>query len=385
MRTFVLGLAATASPTYLNFVFIDYKGGAGFETLASLPHAVGLLTNLSPELTERALTCLQAELNYRLECFRKADEPVADLHEFWRVSKQPLPRLVVVIDEFAELAGALSEGEFMDSIIRIGRIGRAVGVHLVLATQRPAGVVTKDLKANTNYSIALRVRDQSDSVDVIDVPDAASIPPKNSGGLAYLRVGGELGPPPTMFQTAFSGFPVVEASLRHVTASSFIFGPQPSLSVPEPSSGDGQMRSKTELECLVGAMELAFANTGLSVPRRPWTDPLPTSLPLDDVSGLEDQINQEIVHFALANDLVNQVHGLLDGTSTLAICFFTESWVAERRQHLPLSLSRWTGCIRADPQTCMYWTLVLENSLIFPAFVRSAESSQRGTTRGNIV
>ena len=320
LRTLVLGLAATTGPNYLNFVFIDYKGGAGFEALANLPHSVGLLTNLSDggrdpgkgrELTERALQCLQAELDYRMTCFREAAEPVAELHEFWRVSDIPLPRLVVVIDEFAELAGALADGEFMQAIIRIGRLGRAVGIHLVLATQRPTGVVTQDLKANTNYSIALRVRDQSDSLDVIDVPDAAAIPAKNSGGRAYLRVGGNLGPPPTLFQSAFSGFPVSALVSQRVTVAPFVFGPRMQGDATAPPSADcDPSDSATELESLVAAMKEAFAATGAPAPRRPWADPLPTSISLEDISAMQtsgDSLPQ-VIGFALGDDLALQAH-----------------------------------------------------------------------------
>ena len=311
LRSIVLGLAVTASPKYLNFAFIDYKGGAGFETLSRLPHCVGLSTNLSPLMTVRVLDCLQSEIKYRQRCFSQASKSVDQIHEFWQVSSIPMPRLVVVIDEFAELVDALDDGVFMDTIISIGRVGRSVGIHLVLATQRPAGVVKQELKANTNFSVALRVRDRSDSEGIIDAPEAATIPPKSAVGRAYLRVGGKDGPPPVIFQSAFSGYSTSEEKAQVVTVEPFVFGPTP-VNRGAQASGRSNPNEASELDRIVRAMSEAFAMTGDAPPRHPWLDPLASSLDVAEINASESIVQPgaagrpEMIPFAVADDTTHQ-------------------------------------------------------------------------------
>ena len=176
LQTLVTSLAVANRPDELSFVLVDYKGGAAFRGCADLPHTAGLVTDLDEHLAERALTCLGAELTRRervlaaagckdldeYHCARRADPSLA-----------PVARLVVVIDEFRLLAEELPS--FVTGLVRVAAVGRSLGVHLVLATQRPAGIVGADIKANVNLRIALRVRDRADSDDVVDAPDAAGI------------------------------------------------------------------------------------------------------------------------------------------------------------------------------------------------------------------
>ena len=174
LRSMVAGLALSADPAHLAFVLIDYKGGAAFDRCAEMPHVAGMVTDLDDRLAERALVCLEAELRHREERLRAAG--AEDLAAFrartGHAGGDPLPRLVVVVDEFATLAAELPE--FLRSLVGIAQRGRSLGVHMVLATQRPAGVVTDDIRANTTCRIALRVTDRHDSNDVIDSPDAAA-------------------------------------------------------------------------------------------------------------------------------------------------------------------------------------------------------------------
>ncbi|MDQ3351404.1 MAG: FtsK/SpoIIIE domain-containing protein, partial [Actinomycetota bacterium] len=159
LRTLVVGLAARYEPARLNFVLVDYKGGSTFDACALLPHTVGMVTDLDDQLAERALQSLRAELRWREAELRARG--VADLvddpcrHGDGDDDRQPIARLVVVIDEFAALAAELPG--FLTSLVAIAQRGRSLGVHLVLATQRPAGVVSDDIRANTNLRIALRL------------------------------------------------------------------------------------------------------------------------------------------------------------------------------------------------------------------------------------
>ncbi|GMA18573.1 hypothetical protein GCM10025862_05940 [Arsenicicoccus piscis] len=197
LRTLVSGLALYHGPDDLSFVLVDYKGGSAFAECAQLPHCQGLVTDLDPALAERALASLTAELRRRERLL--AAVGAEDLAAYRRTGQQsvnPLPRLLVVVDEFRMLATDLPE--FVPGLLKIATVGRSLGVHLVLATQRPAGVVTPDIKANVSARIALRVADVPDSVDVLDVPDAARLP-NRAPGRAYFRRGVER---PQPFQVA---------------------------------------------------------------------------------------------------------------------------------------------------------------------------------------
>ena len=198
LQTLIASLAAANRPDAMNFVLIDYKGGSAFKDCARLPHTVGMVSDLDGHLTERALASLAAELKRREEILLAAG--AKDIEDYWEATSrargrfspapasaaEPLPRLMLVIDEFASLVAELPD--FVAGLVGIAQRGRSLGVHLVLATQRPAGVVSADIRANTNLRIALRVTDAAESLDVIDVPDAARIA-RSTPGRCYVRSG----------------------------------------------------------------------------------------------------------------------------------------------------------------------------------------------------
>ncbi|HEX2381270.1 MAG TPA: FtsK/SpoIIIE domain-containing protein [Acidimicrobiales bacterium] len=247
LRTLVVGLAARHTPDEMVFVLIDYKGGSAFDDCALLPHCVGLVTDLDEQLGERALRSLEAELR-----FRERDR---------RDDTTKLPRLVVVIDEFATLATELPD--FLGALVGIAQRGRSLGMHLVLATQRPSGVVNANIKANANLRIALRVQDATDSIDVIDSPEAASIS-RDTPGRAYIRRGsGDV----VLVQTATASLPAA------IERAPVTVRPFPSTDTMD--SVDGP----TELAVLVEALR-AWRGP---LPRRPWLPMLPPSIDLGDI------------------------------------------------------------------------------------------------------
>jgi S-DNA-T family DNA segregation ATPase FtsK/SpoIIIE len=189
LRTVVASLALELGPDEVTFLLVDYKGGAAFDACASLPHVVGLVTDLDDRLAVLALRAVEGEVRRRERLLRAAGS--ADLRAYRRARGRgaplpPLPRLVVVVDELATLATELPK--FLDALLDVAQRGRALGLHLLLATQRPRGVVGANIRTNTNLRIALRVQDASDSLDVIDSEAAAGIPP-DLRGRAYLRAG----------------------------------------------------------------------------------------------------------------------------------------------------------------------------------------------------
>ena len=280
LRTLVASLAASVDPDHLTFVLVDFKGGSAFDECAKLPHTVGMVTDLDESLAERALRCLEAELKYRERALR--DAAAVDLPDYLRNAKgsEPLPRLIVIIDEFATLKAELPD--FIDALVGVAQRGRSLGVHMLLATQRPQGAINDNIKANTNLRIALRVQEPSDSRDVIDVPDAAAIP-RTAPGRAYVR----LGPNEVVaIQSALSTGARNEATQAHVDVARFVYGPAPRHELPPADAApdpaalvDGS--PETDLGVLVSTIRDAFARTGRPLPRRPWPDPLPGEVDLD--------------------------------------------------------------------------------------------------------
>ena len=198
LQSWVLGMASAHSPQRVTFLFVDYKGGSAFAECLSLPHAVGLVTDLSPHLVQRALTSLNAELRYREHILNR--KRAKDLLEMERQNDPDTPpSLVIVVDEFAALVQEVPE--FVDGMVNVAQRGRSLGLHLILATQRPAGVIKDNLRANTNLRVALRMADDDDSRDVVGTTAAAGFDPELPGR-ALVRTGpGRL----TLFQSAYAG------------------------------------------------------------------------------------------------------------------------------------------------------------------------------------
>lgn len=264
LQTLIASLAVGSGPEQLTLLLVDYKGGAAFQSCAALPHVGAVLTDLDPQNARRALASFRSELRRRERLLRQAD--VSDIAEYTTLALPPMPRLVVIIDEFRVLAEELPE--FVTGLIRIATVGRSLGVHLVLATQRPAGVVSPDIAANTNLRIALRVRDAADSRDLIADPAAAELP--NVPGRALLRIGAAA---PVPFQTARVG----GTEPREVTAAA------PVVRLIRPTGGvqaaaETAPQSASDLERIVTAAKDAASMLGLGPAQAPWLPELPSDL-----------------------------------------------------------------------------------------------------------
>ncbi|HUA50099.1 MAG TPA: FtsK/SpoIIIE domain-containing protein [Solirubrobacteraceae bacterium] len=275
LRSLVAALASGHAPDRLNFVLIDYKGGSAFAQCAQLPHTVGVVTDLDEQLGERALQSLEAELRYRERMMREHE--VGDLIEYGKLIAEgrakPLPRLLVIIDEFATLAAELPE--FIASLVGIAQRGRSLGVHLLLATQRPSGAVSENIRANTNIRICLRVNTTQESTDVIDSPAAAHIG-RSQPGRAQVRLGpSELVPIQTaLVSTVSASGPGGALELRP-----FAFPESQQPGVGDERFGvEAPPAQPSQLELVVEAAREAFADH--APPRRPWLPPLPTAIEL---------------------------------------------------------------------------------------------------------
>ena len=197
--TYILSLAINFSPEEVQFVLIDYKGGglAGAfenrETGVKLPHLIGTITNLDVTEINRSLLSIQSELKRRQAAFNKArdklNESTMDIYKYQKYYRagaldEPISHLLLISDEFAELKS--QQPDFMDELISTARIGRSLGVHLILATQKPGGVVNDQIWSNSKFRVCLKVQDAGDSKEMIRRPDAAGL---KQAGRFYLQVG----------------------------------------------------------------------------------------------------------------------------------------------------------------------------------------------------
>lgn len=278
LRTLVASMALNDPPERTTFLFLDFKGGSGLEPLAGLPHCVGLLTDLGKHDVNRALVSLRGETKRREELLAAAGVPHIALYQQKAPSGfPPLPYLVLIIDEFRmlvdEAPGALHE------LMRVATIGRSLGIHLVMATQRPQGALTADIRANVTSSIALRVQSDAESLDIINTRDASCIP-VDAPGRAYLA---RASSSPEEFQTAslaVSAKAMVDGELQEGTRHPVQTAAHALRHGHDAETADtGQaVLSDGGAEWVVSIATEAWSRTGRPFPRRPVAAPLPTTI-----------------------------------------------------------------------------------------------------------
>ncbi|WP_436789581.1 FtsK/SpoIIIE domain-containing protein [Yinghuangia sp. YIM S10712] len=293
LQTIVASLAIANRPDEMTFALVDFKGGAAFKDCARLPHTVGMVTDLEARLVERALESLAAELRRREHILADADTKDLEDYQVARRTNpelRPLPRLLIVIDEFAEMVTQM--GDYVAALVNIARRGRSLGIHLILATQRPSGAVSPEIRANTNLRIALRVTDSAESADVIDAPDAGRIA-KSTPGRAYVRLGAASLLP---FQSARvggrrPGAPTVGAALP---APRVVELPWSALGSPLPPPPRGPQTDNddllTDLSVLVDAIRDANDRLGIPPQHSPWAPPLPDILTLAELASGKPEV-----------------------------------------------------------------------------------------------
>ncbi|MEU4172819.1 FtsK/SpoIIIE domain-containing protein [Streptomyces sp. NPDC026665] len=284
LQTLAASLAVVNRPDEMTFVLIDYKGGSAFAECADLPHTVGLVTDLDTHLVERALVSLGAELRRRET--QLAQTGAKDIEDYLDKRSRggnvlpPLPRLLLIVDEFASMVRELPD--FITGLVNIAQRGRSLGIHMVLATQRPGGAVTPDIRANTNLRIALRTTDTTESRDIIDAPDSGEISPANPGR-AYARLGpsallpfqsGRVGGRRPGAATAQSS----EVPVRATIVSWSDLGGPLLAGGPRGGAGLAQTEAVTDLAVLTAAIAQAADLAGIARQASPWLPPLPDLL-----------------------------------------------------------------------------------------------------------
>ena len=282
----------------------EEQGGPLRALLASTSRPTALLERWDALLARRALVSLRAELTRRMTLLQGRAKDLAEMLE--RHPDEAPPSLVIVVDEFATLVKEVPE--FVAGVVDIAQRGRSLGIHLLLATQRPSGAVNENILANTNLRIALRMLDGAESASVIGTTDAALIPTPLRGR-AFARLGpGQLVP----FQTAWTGAPrQVAAGPPPVIVRPFAAGsplpavasePMPAPDGPPPPSAEAGPAG-TQLDELLAAVSAAAVQLGLSRGRSPWLDELPERVPLPAASAVAGE--EEATRWPVAIGLVD--------------------------------------------------------------------------------
>ena len=292
LRSMVITIALQYSPRDVNFILIDYKGGAAFDSCAGLPHVVGVITDLDEGLAARVLVSLEAELRYREQQLRED-------------TSTHLPRLMVVVDELAALKDDVPN--FIGSLVSIAQRGRSLGIHLVVATQRPGSSLSADVLANANIRLALRVQSAHDAQEIVGSTVAVSFSRDTPGRIA-LRLGSdEL----YIFQAVHLDIDI------------------------------GQLVINTNEAC---------ALLGIPSPRRPWLDALPTQLfenSVDDqavgtkivVGLIDDPMNQRKVSLLWETSQHAFIVGSAKSGKSSALAMMRHKSVAQRHQVFSISCS----------------------------------------------
>jgi S-DNA-T family DNA segregation ATPase FtsK/SpoIIIE len=281
LKTLILAMAVTSHPHDLNFALVDYKGGAAFNELARLPHTVGVMTDIESHASyaERVLLALGGELERRKVILERARSVFkfgrshVDDYRTMKI-KQPLPHLVIVFDEFAEFKARNPEES--KRLISIARLGRSLGVHLILATQNISAAIDPQILQNSNFRVCLRTSQPEDSVQMIGIPDAIHL----VRGRAYFYSTGR-----SLVQIAYCGgkykgdggekrpdqLLVVHPGGKKETVT------MPFARVADASGKPGDVQI-TEANAIVDRLNAAMKNLNLRKPDPVWMDPLPERL-----------------------------------------------------------------------------------------------------------
>ncbi|MCJ0538602.1 type VII secretion protein EssC [Enterococcus cecorum] len=292
LQAYILSMMINYSPNEVAFVLVDFKGGDMARPFLNSPHLAATISNLSGNTLYRALVSLEAEVKNRQRIFNESTSLLGvdklDINSYHRYFKEhrltePLPHLIIVIDEFAQLK--TQHPEFMAKLIDVAQVGRSLGIHLILATQKPSGVVDPQIWSNSRFKVCLKVMDKQDSSDMINKPVAAMI---KTPGRAYVQVGYD-----EIFELIQSGY----SGAEYVPQDTFIN--EDSVTVSMVNWPGEQLREakdiargeKSDLTQLEAVMKEMY-NLGIDLhlkSKKLWLDPLREQLLLEELEITEDE------------------------------------------------------------------------------------------------
>lgn len=274
IQTYILSLALNFSPEQVGFLLIDYKGGGMANLFKDMPHHLGSITNLDGYQSMRALMSIKSELKRRQQIF--ANENVNHINAYQKLFEQkkvaePLPHLFLISDEFAELKA--EQPDFMKELVSAARIGRSLGIHLILATQKPDGVVDEQIWSNSKFKLSLKVAEEADSKALLKTGDAAYI---TNPGRGYLKVGNnELY---ELFQSGYSGGPLQTQENQKMHKEIYLVDEhgQKELLNPEECVDErsSNVTEQTELDAVLEEITTVYQRSNLKAAMKPWLPPL---------------------------------------------------------------------------------------------------------------
>ena len=329
--TYILSMAVNFNPDEVQFVLIDYKGGglAGAfenkETGVKLPHLAGTITNLDVGEINRSLSSLQSELKRRQRMFNEArdatNESTIDIYKYQKLFregkvKEPISHLFIISDEFAELKA--QQPDFMDELISTARIGRSLGVHLILATQKPSGVVDDQIWSNSKFRVCLKVQDKQDSNDMLKSPEAAYL---KETGRFYLQVGFN-----EFFakgQSAWAGAPYYESDKRKKAVDNSIAFVN-DIGSPFKSIDNGKQNSRgvhkgEEITNILSYL-VDLGNTENIHVRQLWLDKIPANI---FVNNLKAKYNYQKEDFVM-NPVIGEYDAPMEQRQSLLTMPYSE-------------------------------------------------------------
>lgn len=298
IQSYIISLGVNFHPYEVAFLLIDYKGGGMANLFKNMPHLLGTITNLDGAQSMRALASIKAELQKRQRLFGEHD--VNHINQYQKLFKQgkatePMPHLFLISDEFAELKS--EQPEFMKELVSTARIGRSLGIHLILATQKPSGVVDDQIWSNSKFKLALKVQNASDSNEILKTPDAAEI---TLPGRSYLQVGNnEIY---ELFQSAWSGADYVpdKESTDNIDTTIYAINDLGQYDIlTEDLSGldkkDDLTKLPSELDAVIDHIHAYTEAAGIEALPRPWLPPLEEEIFLPELHPVnrEDLWNGE--------------------------------------------------------------------------------------------
>jgi len=306
LQTYILSLAVSYHPYEVSFILIDYKGGGMAESFKGLTHVAGIITNLGGNQTNRALASIRSEIKRRQAVFNEYKiKHIDDYIELFRAGKagDPMPHLLIIADEFAELKK--EQPDFVRELVSASRVGRSLGVHLILATQKPDGVVDEQIWSNTKFRVCLRVAEKADSMGVLKHPEAAYI---TQAGRGYFQVGND--EIFEEFQSGWSGaeyepdVPYADEKAGEVKMIN-LWGRPGVLSAGKKkgSSAEGKIN---QLDAITAHIGQIARHHGIEAVTNVWLPPLPKKLYLEELPEIKLDRRELAVPVGLIDDPVSQ-------------------------------------------------------------------------------
>ena len=370
IQSYILSLAVNFHPHEVGFLLIDYKGGGMASLFKNLPHLLGTITNLDGSESMRALASIKSELQRRQRIFNEHSvNNIIQYNKLFKSNKaqEPLPSLFIISDEFAELKK--EQPEFMSELVSAARIGRSLGVKLILATQKPSGVVDDQIWSNSKFKLALKVQNEGDSKEVIKTPDAAYI---TQPGRSYLQVGNnEIY---ELFQSAWSGATYSNDKEEQVI-NNFVYkindiGQAEIINKDLSENDEGNAVKSTQLDVTVDYINELYEDLNTTKVRKPWLPSLATQIVSPHIKNFKGNLD-DVVELDLRCPL-----GIVDIPEEQAQSEYVIDFVEEGNlvifassgfgKSFTLGTIMSTLAVKNNPNLLTYYIIDLGNSALIP-------------------